>query len=493
MRHEKGIVPPHDIDAEKSVLGSCLIDRNAFAKARAVLTSDASVFYSAMHQWMWDQMSDLHASGVAIDMITVGSRARQCESPERLQAYVVELTEAVPTAANVEHYAKIVRSRFQLRRVMEVCLQTVDAVQTCDDSGITDLINGVVRELQDVNAGRDSERSARHIGDLVQDILSDKPRDNGFRLRVSARSEGGGFKSADDIVFSRQRPGYVVTVCGRPGEGKTTFLELIGRRIAEFTTVDVGGIDVPGVVALWSGECPQDVQAERLLAMESLVPSDVLRNRGPLFRESRPRIEIAASRLERLPIWILNETMAPTLEAIEAALLAIVQEEKRPISFLGLDRFELIKGFPGMDLNSEGHRKAIAIKSLSMRLKCVTALLCQPNEDRKRDGRAKSDPPKLSDLQYGSALRQISQAIVFLHRDDYELQTGESPTGVSRLWVLKNNDGPQGAVPLLFKQEFPTFFSSEHEYLARSNEILRSARQHNEEPTYIENDWGDVV
>lgn len=450
-------LPPQDLEAEASVLGACLIPPGgAFGRVERMLTAES--FYRPAHGDAWTAIHALHLRQEPIDLITVRLELEKVERWRDLSAggFLLQLVNTVPTAANVEAYAKVVRECHVRRLVMRACLGGYQAAREDESPGQT--INRIVGELQGIRFGSSGPK-ARHIGDLLQDILAK------FDISGPTLSNAGlrtGLKNLDE-VFQLMRPGYLATLSGRPGEGKTTVMELISRHIAETC----------GPVLMWSGECPREVMGERLLAMEALVRAETIR-RGPepAFRAARSAMDGAASRLELLPLWLADESDPATQQGIDAAIgsleataRAVVEEEGRPLSLLCIDRIELLGGNLPPDANLEMHRRATAIKQLAMRLKTVALVLAQPNENRTRD---KRDRPILSDLQYGSALRQNSQAILFLDRADYELPAGQPKTGAARVWILKSNDGQTGAVPIYFRDELPAFFNSEHDYLVAS-------------------------
>lgn len=449
-------LPPQDLEAEAFVLGACLVEEIAVDRAQRILTSES--FYRGSHRETWDAIQALRRIGEPIDILTV--RAELQKIPRWQDQYIGEflrtLVETVTTAANVETHAKRVRECAVRRLVIRACTDGFQAAHEDEDPGA--VINRVIGELQGIRFGTDGAR-ARHIGDLLQDVLAKFNQGGPTLANAGLRT---GLKGMD-LVFQLMRPGYLVTLSGRPGEGKTTVMELISRHIAESC----------GPVLMWSGECPPEVMAERLLAMESLVRAETIR-RGPepAFRAAGPAMDRATRVLELLPLWLCNDDdpamdkgIDAAIQAIEATARAVVEQEGRPLSLLCIDRIELLGGHLPPDANLEMHRRATAIKQLARRLKTVGLVLAQPNENRTRD---KRDRPILSDLQYGSALRQNSQAILFLHRDDYELPAGQPKTGASRVWILKSNDGQTGAAPLYFREELPAFFNSEHDYLVAS-------------------------
>lgn len=449
------LVPPQNLEAERSLLGACLIEPQAIGKV-APLVSTADVFYRTAHQRIWEAMQALSWRGEQVDLITLSNELERRGTFHDVGGteYLLELLDVVPAAANVKHYAEIVLDRAVRRAGILAARQACEDFALLDrDRDAQECLTGAIAALQRIRFHRRTGQ-AEHVSNLLQQILlrHDIPAEE--RMQYVLRTGLSGL----DRVLGLMRPGYLVTLSGRPGEGKTTLTELICRGVAQHS----------GPVLLWSGECPREVMAERLLAMEALVRAKLIREApADVFRAALPQMAGAVARLEGLPLWLVDERLKPTVANIEATARVVAEEEGRPLALVALDRIELLAGCDHEDLNVVVHRKAGAVKQMAMSLGCVALLLAQPNENRARD---KRDRPVLGDLQYGSALRQNSQAILFLERDDYQRPADKAPTGTGRVWVLKCNDGPSGgAVDLYFREELPAFFSDQDEYLVRSS------------------------
>jgi len=363
-----------------------------------------------------------------------------------------ECAEQVGAWERVTSYAKIVKADAIRRAVMRECQRGMQVAAESTDP--QEAINGIVAALQ-AEQWTDNAGDAMRLGDLVdrlldRDVANEAADDE--RDEVRLRTGIGGL----DEVFRKLRPGYLAVLSGRPGEGKTTLMELICRHVAEST----------GPVLIWSGECPRDEMARRFLAMETLQPADVIGGRREEFMAAKPQLDLGARRLRSLPIWLYDERRPATFVNLEATARMVMREEGRPLALLAADRVELSPEGATAELNAAGFIRVHGFKSLGMRLHCRTLLLGQPSEKREREGRNR---PSIRDLQYGAALKQDAQLILFLQREDYEREPGEAATGKGAVWILKFNDGRTGVVPIYFREELPAFFNDEHEYLVRSS------------------------
>lgn len=437
--------PPRNADAEASVLGACLIDNTAFRKVSEFIQS-STVFYWQANRYIFEAMQSLACSEKPIDLITLREELERRGHLESVggNETLICLLEVLPTAANCQHYAKIVRDKFYLRECIRVGYQLVEAAYEPGAEPL-DVFNLGVGELQRVRFS-DNRGAAEHIGNLLQDKVRSYSEG-----RLSYRNNfHTGFPMLDK-VWQKMRPGYLLTISARTSEGKSTLMNQTSRGVAR-----------EGPVLIWTGECPRDVLVDRLLSMESLVTSDELTYCKPEeIGRLWPRLHGGISRLENLPIWIMDESIPGTLRNIEATVHWVQEQEQRPIVQLVLDRLELMEYEGRYESENVKYKRLIEdIKRMAMRLKVLTVLVQQPNQDRKRD--SARDKPTLGDLAFGTATQQCSQAVVFLNNPEYDID--RSRPGMVEAHVLKCQDGPVGVVPLYWRPELPAFFNSESEY-----------------------------
>lgn len=437
-------LPPQDLQAERSVLGACLIDGTR-AVDEATKRIGPEAFYVEAHRKVFGAMAELRRQGKPVDLITLTNHLERTGEFEAIGGTdaLLELFDVVPTAANVGFYAGIVHEKQARRSLIQIARRLIDAASSGPDPAEAN--SSAVRALQAMRFAS-TAGCARHISDLTGPILGrfDGTMTQPIGLRCGLR--------AVDRVLGMMRPGYLVTLFGRPGEGKTTLMGAICQGVARHC----------GPVLMWSGECPRDVLVERLLAAEAMVSAETI-CKGPAdaFRAIRPTLDSAAFRLGDLPLWLMDDSMPGTIANFTAAIQQVQEEAGREVVLAGLDRLEIIRGCEHPDENTRYHRRVQAVADMIRDLGIVGLLIGQPKKERKH-----ADRPCVEDLQYGSAVTQHSKAIMAMDREGFDLPT-EQQSGINRLHTLKFNDGPTGVSEMFMRPDLPAIYSSEHEYLLR--------------------------
>lgn len=443
MNDDIGFIPPHNLDAEHSTLGACLIDGRAVATAlRHVGPAD---FYRGAHSKVFAAMAGLNRRGEPVDLITLSNALEAAGLLEEVGGveFLLGLQDTVPTAANVEHYAKIVKGAAVRRTAILACTNGVNSLVEHDDAQTA--ITQIVAALQAIRQ-EDAVVRAEHIGALLWDKLA-KAEAGSPTYRNEIRT---GFPPLTR-VWQKLRPGYVVSICARTGEGKSTLANQITRNVA-----------MSGPVVYWSGECPREVLVERLLGAEALVCGETLLRATPdEIQRLLPSLRSGVSRLEGLPIWVMDETIPGTLENIEETVRWVTEQEGRPVVQLVIDRLELLVARFGGNATEAAKFLVEGIKRMAMRLRLIVVLIQQPNWDRKNQPGRK---PRLTDLAYGNTTAQCSQAVIFLNNAGYD-EDGHAKTGCTESHVLKCSDDKTGVYPIHFVAEIPAFFATESEYL----------------------------
>ncbi len=436
---EKLRLPPHSVEAERSVLGGLMLDQRAWDQiADAVEASD---FYRADHRLIFTAIATLVERDQPPDAITVGellARQGELEAAGGLD-YLAQLVEETPSAANIRAYARIVRERAMLRQLIEIGGDI--AASAHDDSGLT------VEELVDL-----AEQRVFEIADRGQ------RRGSGFvplkhilpktidRLDMLSHSEGDitgistGFSDMDRMTAGLQR-GDLIVIAGRPSMGKTTFAMNIAENAA------IGG-NVP--VAVFSMEMSAEQLAFRMIGSIGRVSQTHLRT-GRLTDEDWSRINSAVSMMSNAPIFIDDSAgLTPTDVRARARRL----KREHGLGLVVVDYLQL------MQVTGTTENRATEISEISRSLKALAKELDVPvialsQLNRSVEQRA-DKKPVMSDLRESGAIEQDADLIVFIYREEvYDPDTPRK--GIADIIIAKQRNGPVGEFHLTFLGEFTKF------------------------------------
>jgi len=436
---EKLRLPPHSVEAERSVLGGLMLDQRAWDQVADVV--DANDFYRADHRLIFSAIATLVERDQPPDAITVGEQlARQGE----LEAaggldYLAQLVEETPSAANIRAYARIVRDRAMLRQLIEIGGDI--AASAHEDSGRT------VEELVDLAEQRVFEiadRGKRRGGGFVplKHILP-KTID---RLDMLSHSDGEitgistGFSDMDRMTAGLQR-GDLIIIAGRPSMGKTTF----AMNIAENAAI---GANVP--VAVFSMEMSAEQLSFRMIGSIGRVSQSHLRT-GRLTDEDWSRINSAVSMMSNAPIFIDDSAgLTPTDVRARARRL----KREHGLGLIVVDYLQL------MQVAGTTENRATEISEISRSLKALAKELDVPvialsQLNRSVEQRA-DKKPVMSDLRESGAIEQDADLIVFIYREEvYDPDTPRK--GIADIIIAKQRNGPVGEFHLTFLGEFTRF------------------------------------
>lgn len=421
--------PPHDLNAERALLGSMMLN-NAVIPEILEKGVQPSSFYLEHHATIFGAMVRAHDQDTPVDFITTGSLLDARSALERVggMGYLMELHDAIPTAANAPAYADVVVELSDLRRVIEAGQRAIGAAMERRPSTVVlgDLL-GHVRAIQDRRREADlwtmrdlAERFRDRLNDPAKRVRGIKTGTMIFDLKI------GGLSDALNVLSART------------GEGKTTVAQWWSMGFAEQQPV-----------LFVTSEVKADTLFERFLAMAARVKNQVFRRGTPeQIRAEWECISTGLSRLEGLPIWVLGMPEI-NLDRVYSAARKVEQKEQRaPV--LVIDRLEKIE-HQHRDEVTNIQRKMHLAKRLQMQMQTPMLLLCQL-----RKGDEQRDPdwrPSLDDLLGSSAIKQDAQMVVFLWRDNY--WDDARPDGFGELLIRKHNDGPKGFVRVRWESEYP--------------------------------------
>lgn len=466
LRPMPGRVPPHDLDAEAAVLSSILLSADAFDRVQELLEPEH--FYSDANRRIYEGMVALQRASRPVDVVAVASWLRDRERLQQIggTSYLAQLTDATPSTAHVEHYARIIREKARLRRLISTCQQF--AAEGYGDCGETqEFIDKAEQAIFDIARVPEST-AVRPVKDAIQ---------RAFEIMAEAAKRGGkatgvptGFYGVDQKT-SGMHAGDLYIVAGRPGMGKTSYVLNLATNVAAPRAVEGSGgqlpdgpTEEPGYgVAFFSLEMPREQLAARLLAVEARVDVSKLRS-GQMRPDDWNRLTDAAARLGRMPIW-LDDTPGLGLLELRAKIRRLKAEVERgdadgvPAQRLGLVIIDYLQLMTGRrDAGSreqEISELSRGLKGLAKEMGLPVIALSQLN--RSVETRTTKDKrPQLSDLRESGAIEQDADAIFFIYRDEYYFK--DSPDkGIAEIIIAKQRNGPTGTARVRFQSEFTRF------------------------------------
>lgn len=434
-------LPPHSLEAEASVLGALLIDREAIVKVADILRSQD--FYAPAHAAMFGAMLDLYEKREPVDVLSVANRLKDKKELEMVggESAIASLAAAVPTAGHVVHYGKIVQKKATLRRLISAA-SNITSLGFTEEEEVDRVLDEAEQKLFAV-----SQQHLRQTFVPVRQVLSDAFHriDALHKSGAGYRGVPSGLKPLDDLLSGFQKSDLVI-IAARPSVGKTSLALDIARHVAVHEKVPVG---------IFSLEMSKEQLADRLICAEARVDLWKMRT-GRLSSEGFPhddfsKINHALAVLAEAPIFIDDSA---TSNVMEIRTLARRLQAEHGIGFLLVDYLQLMEGpRPQEGRVQEVSEISRALKGLARELDIPVIAVSQLS--RAVEGR--SPPvPKLSDLRESGALEQDSDVVIFLYPRGRHEKTAENPNIVDAI-VSKHRNGPVGTVTLFFRSEHASF------------------------------------
>ena len=446
MMSELGRVPPQAPDAERSVLGAMLLSRDAIAVAIEHL--EERDFYKEAHKRIWRAMVALFDSkeGVPVDMVTLVEELKRRKEIESIGGvtYLTTLDQFVATAANVEHYCKIVREKAVLRRLIEVGTAIVgDAYEQREETGdLLDRAEQQIFAISDESLRTGFQPMRTLVLQAYQSIEEYRQR------KVHVTGIASGYYDLDEMTAGFQKSDFVV-IAGRPSMGKTSF----AMNIAENVGARARAKD-RHAVAVFSLEMSKESLVQRLMCSHARVDIHKMR-RGYASNDEYRRLMKAAEELHEAPIFI-DDTPAIGILEIRAKARRLVSEV--PLGMIVIDYLQLIRG----PQNSENRQQEISaisrsLKALAKELEVPVVGLSQLS--RAVETRGGNRRPMLSDLRESGAIEQDADVVLFVYRQDVYESDPDKRDGKAEIIVAKQRNGPTGSIELAFLGECTRFES----------------------------------
>jgi replicative DNA helicase len=434
-------VPPQNIEAEQSLLGGLLVDAESMNKVADIV--GAADFYRDSHSKIFALMADLYERNDAIDMITISSLARDRGILESIGGvtYLNTLVDLMPSSANIAHYAKMVKEKSLLRRLMNVATEIIEKGFDADTN-----VDGYIDEAEKMifQVAENKFKPAFYpIKDFVMENV--KTIERLFDKKQTVTGIPTGFTDLDKLTSGLQNSDLII-VAGRPSMGKTAFAMNIAQNAA---TMQEGAVPV----GIFSMEMSKEQLVTRLLSSESDIEHTKLRT-GMLSGTDWPKLAAAAGRLSDALMFIDD---SPALSVLELRARSRRLKKEHGLGLLVVDYLQLMRGRAGADRReqeiSEISRflKALA-KELNIPVIAISQLNRAPEQRSENDRR-----PRLADLRESGAIEQDADVIMFIYRDEVYNKDNDANKGVAEIIIGKQRNGPIDTVKLVFIDKLTTF------------------------------------
>jgi replicative DNA helicase len=431
---------PHNLEAERSVLGAILLHNDAFNHAAEII--DAPDFYRDAHRRIFEKMVKLSERGDAIDLVTLKEELGRSGELDEVggPAYIAALVDGVPRSTNVEHYAKIIKDKSTLRSLIYSANKILGAAYDAEEDVdvILDQAEHAIFAIADDKV-RDGFVSLRDLAQASLDTIE----------KLHARKElitgvPTGFTDLDEMTSGLQ-PSDLVIVAARPSMGKTSLVLNIAQHVGTKTDLTVG---------IFSLEMSKEQLFLRMLTAEARIDAHRLRG-GFLGERDWGKLSHAIGTLSESKIFI-DDT--PSIAVLEMRAKCRRLAAEHGLNLVIVDYIQLMQG------RGRFENRTLELASISRSLKGLAKELNVPVvvlSQLSRAPESRSDHrPQLSDLRESGALEQDADVVVFIYREDMYQDKSQPPTdaqGIAELIIAKQRNGPTGIVKLAFIREFTRF------------------------------------
>ncbi len=429
-------VPPQNIEAEQSVLGGILLEPEALSRILEVLQEDD--FYREGHRKIFSAMVALYQKGTPVDLITLTESLLTRQNLEAIggASYLTSLADAIPSAVNIEVYARIVREKAILRRLIN--LTTEIATKSYQFSGeVEDILDQAEKSIFEITASKITPH-IYPLSEVIKDSFHTIEALYERKERISGVPTG--FTKLDQLTSGFQ-PSDLIIIAGRPSMGKTAFALDIARNAATLA-------EIPSVI--FSLEMSRQQLAIRMLCSEARVDSYKLRS-GFIGERDWPRLTNAAGLLSEAPIYIDD---SPALSVLQMRAKARRLKSEKGLGLAVVDYLQLMSGRGGSDRREQEISEiSRSLKALAKELNIPVVALSQLN--RKVEDRT-DRRPFMADLRESGAIEQDADVILFIYRDEMYDENSKQK-GTAEVIIGKQRNGPIGKITLAFIDQYTRF------------------------------------
>ena len=444
-------VPPQNLEAEKAVLGAIFLNGDALVEASEYVT--ANDFYKRAHQLIFTAITDLNDRDEAVDVVTITDLLTTQGNLENVGGieYITDLAATVPTAANVAYYAKIVRDKAVLRRLIQTATNIVTAGYSSEDDVAT-VLDNAEKEIMNVAENR-NQSGFKSIRDVLNSSFAEIDRLSQDGDTVTGLSTG--YPELDKITTGLHEDELII-LAARPAVGKTAFALNVAQNVATKTDK---------AVAIFSLEMSAESLVNRMLCAEGSIDANHLRT-GNLAEDEWQNLIVAMGSLSKANIYI-DDAAGVKMSEIRAKCRRL-EKETGNLGMIVIDYLQLIEGTNHENRQQEVSDISRQLKKLAKELHVPVIALSQLSRgvEQRQDKR-----PVLSDIRESGSIEQDADIVAFLYRDDYYERDGgdddddggseadDQNVGEVEVILEKNRSGPRGTVKLLFVKSYNKFSS----------------------------------
>lgn len=436
-------VLPHSIEAEQSVIGSMMLDREAIVVASELISGED--FYHKQYGIVFDSMVELHEEGRPVDVVTLQDRLKEKDVPPEVSSleFIRDILTAVPTSANIKSYAAIVAEKSILRKMIRL---NEDIANQCygGKESMELILEDAEKRIFELVQNRNSGEFVP-IRQVVMNALE--------KIEAASKNSGRvtgiatGFLDLD-YKTSGMQPADLVLIAARPSMGKTAFVLNIAQHVA---------FRLKEAVAIFSLEMSKEQLVNRMFSLESNVDAQNLRN-GTLSDEEWEKLIESAGVIGKSKL-IIDDTAGISISELRSKCRKFKLEHN--IKMIIIDYLQLMSGSG----RSESRQQEISeisrsLKKLARELNVPVLALSQLSRavEQRPDHR-----PMMSDLRESGAIEQDADVVMFIYRDDYYNKDSEKK-GISEIIIGKQRNGPIGTVELVWLPEYTKFANKERDY-----------------------------
>lgn len=429
-------MPPQNLEAEMAVLGSMLIEETAIGYAIEMLESTS--FYNDSNRRIFESMIKLYSESKVIDIVTLIEELKKIGDLDKVggSTYIANLTTVVPTAANVRHYAAIVKEKSILRNLISAATNII--TESYDAHGeVEKILDKAERIIFDISSKK-IESSFVPLKEIIKNSI--ETIDQLYQKKAHVTGIPTGFSDLDSLTAG-MHPSDLIVFAGRPSMGKSALVSSIAEHVGVIEKIPL---------VIFSLEMSKEQLVQRMLCSHAKVNAHNVRT-GFLSQSDWPKLTNAAGKLSDAPIYI-DDTAS--LSVLELRAKARRLKSQHNIQFIIVDYLQLMQGMPGAEnRQQEISEISRSLKALARELNVPVIAVSQLSRavETRQDRR-----PQLSDLRESGAIEQDADLVGLLLREEYYNPTEEN-RGIADLIIAKQRNGPVGSIKLAFLKDYAKF------------------------------------
>lgn len=439
-----GINQPYSIEAEQAILGAAIIDPELVSAIVEQVKSE--YFYVRQNRLIYNEIFALFMANVPSDIVTVVDAvlsAKIFRDENEAKVYLSQLADTVPSLSNIMYYAKILRDKYMVRRLMDTASDIIRGTQESQDADL--LLENAEQKIYELRQGKDTQ-SLKHISDSAAKSF-DRLRKLSGKDKEKYQGIPTGFRFLDDKLGKMGRSDLIV-LAARPGMGKTSFALNIASNVASLQKIPV---------AIFSLEMSNEQLTERILSSQAGISSQSLRT-GDIQIAQWDIITNAISQITEYPIY-MDDTPNITVGDMKAKIRRLNQNPETPnVGMVIVDYIQLMSTGRRNDnrvqeISEITRNLKIMAKEMDVPIIALSQLSRSAEKTSGRDGR-----PQLSDLRDSGSIEQDADVVLFLYREGYYNKNEDADQNSAECIIAKNRHGESGTIPLSWDGAHTRFY-----------------------------------